>query len=221
MKTGKPHLEKFSGTPPDVLKRLKSSDAAEVVAFALHNQSAKSSAELLNAIEAAASLIVDFYDASEQEFIEKLVRVLVPTTVATPRLIAEARMQAAARAAVLASGDWLTAAQVATVAGLSLSNPSTQPNKWKREALIFTITNNGVDYYPAYGLDTQSDYRPLKVLAEVLRNFEGQKSGWGLAYWFASVNSFLGGKRPQDLLATVPQQVIAAARDESRGVTHG
>lgn len=30
--------------------------------------------------------------------------------------------------------------------------------------------------------------------------FRGRKDDWGLAYWFASPNSFLGGKRAQDLL---------------------
>ena len=38
---------------------------------------------------------------------------------------------------------------------------------------------------------------------------------------FQSVNGFLGGKRPQDLLATDPDRVIAAARDEVLGVLHG
>ena len=221
LKTRKPYVEKFSGTLPDVIKRLNSCDAVNVVAFALHNQSAKKSAEILKAIESAASLIVEFVGVREQETVEKLVQALIPKTVATPRALVDARMQAAARAAVLASGDWLTAVQVATIAGLSMANPSAQPNKWKRDALIFTIISNGVDFYPAYGLDKETDYRPLKALAEVLRTFEGQKSGWALAYWFASVNSFLGGKRPQDLLATAPQKVVAAARDESGVVTHG
>lgn len=46
-------------------------------------------------------------------------------------------------------------------------------------------------------------------------------SDWGLAYWFASVNSFLGGKRPQDLLIDTPDRVVDAAKDEVAGVLHG
>ena len=42
-----------------------------------------------------------------------------------------------------------------------------------------------------------------------------------MAYWFRSDNSFLGGKRPQDLLASAPDQVIAAALDEIHGIVHG
>ena len=48
-----------------------------------------------------------------------------------------------------------------------------------------------------------------------------RKYGWGLAYWFASANSLLGGKRPQDVLATSPDRVLAAAADEMAGIAHG
>jgi hypothetical protein len=44
--------------------------------------------------------------------------------------------------------------------------------------------------------------------------------GWSLAFCFQSVNSFLGGKRPMDVLAEKPDEVIAAAADESMGITH-
>ena len=47
------------------------------------------------------------------------------------------------------------------------------------------------------------------------------KDGWGLAYWFASANSFLGGKRPQDVLLESPERVLAAAADEMAEVAHG
>jgi hypothetical protein len=70
-------------------------------------------------------------------------------------------------------------------------------------------------------LDPAAGYRPLKALAPVLHEFGTSKSGWGLGYWFAGVNSFLGGRRPLDLLATHPALVLAAAEDEMAGVEHG
>ena len=57
--------------------------------------------------------------------------------------------------------------------------------------------------------------------AKVIEAFAGHKDGWGMAYWFRSDNSFLGGKRPQDLLATAPERVIDAALDEVQEVAHG
>lgn len=138
----------------------------------------------------------------------------VSTLIGTPK-------EAQARKAVLESGDWLTAAEVAQLAGLSTRNPSAQPNKWKKQGLIFAISHNGVDYFPGYGLDRKASFRPLKAMANVIEAFAGHKDGWGMAYWFRSDNSFLGGKRPQDLLATAPDRVIEAARDEVLEVAHG
>lgn len=126
-----------------------------------------------------------------------------------------------ARKAVLESGDWLTSADIAQVAQLSNRNPSAQPNKWKKQGQIFAISHGGVDYFPGYGLDPDVGYRPLKALAKVIQAFGAHKDGWGMAYWFRSDNSFLGGQRPQDLLASAPDRVIAAAQDEIQGIVHG
>ena len=130
-------------------------------------------------------------------------------------------MLVAARKAVLASGDWLNAAELAQLAGLSPRNPSAQPNKWKKQGQIFAIHHNGVDYFPGYGLDPDNAFRPLKALAGILLVLAPHKDGWGMAYWFMSANGFLGGQRPQDLLRTDPDRVLAAARDEVMGVLHG
>ena len=130
-------------------------------------------------------------------------------------------MLAQARRAVLESGDWLTAAELAQLAGLSNTNPSAQPNEWKKQGLIFAIHHNGVDYFPAYGLDRDVSFRPLKAMARVIEVFAGHKDAWGMAYWFLSDNSLLAGKRPQDLLAASPDRVIEAARDEVQEVAHG
>ncbi len=138
-----------------------------------------------------------------------------------PRLLKEAAMLVRARKAVLESGDWLTAADIAQLAGLSTRNPSAQPNKWKKQGQIFAIHHGGVDYFPGYGLDRDTGFRPVKALARIIKPFDGHKDGWGMAYWFRSDNSFLGGKRPQDLLASEPERVVEAAMDEVQEITHG
>ncbi|MVT71205.1 hypothetical protein GPL21_39935 [Bradyrhizobium pachyrhizi] len=130
-------------------------------------------------------------------------------------------MVAKARKTVLESGDWLTTAQIARMAGFGDSNLRSHPNKWKNDEQIFTVRHRGVDYFPRYALDGSIGCRPAKGLASVLSVFHGRKDDWGIAYWFASVNSFLGGKRPQDLLLDQPDRVIAAAEDEVTGVVHG
>ena len=87
--------------------------------------------------------------------------------------------------------------------------------------MIFAINHGGVDYFPGYGLDRNGSFRPLKALSKIIEVFGGHKDSWGMAYWFLSVNSFLGGKRPQDVLALEPDRVIEAAKDEVQGILHG
>ena len=60
----------------------------------------------------------------------------------------------------------------------------------------------------------------MKSLKKIIDLFKGHKEGWGLAYWLASDNSFLGGKRPLELLKTAPEQVLAAAHDELESIAH-
>ncbi len=134
--------------------------------------------------------------------------------VPAPSRLREASMETHARATVLKSGGLVTASQLAELAG---PNNSIQPDEWRERGQIFAVQHDGVDYYPGYGLDVN---HPLASLAQVMAVFDGRKDGWGLAYWFCSENSFLGGRRPQDVLKDDPARVIAAARDEIEGVVH-
>jgi hypothetical protein len=48
----------------------------------------------------------------------------------------------------------------------------------------------------------------------ILNIFGEAKDGCGLAFWFATLNRFLGDVRAQDVSATDFGRVIAAAKDE-------
>ncbi|WP_321931437.1 antitoxin Xre/MbcA/ParS toxin-binding domain-containing protein [Paraburkholderia guartelaensis] len=133
----------------------------------------------------------------------------------------DASMLRAARRAVFEASDWLTAEQVTRIACPDASGSSVRPDCWNAEGQIFSVRYVQQDYFPAYGLNPERQFRPVAALADVLRVFDSTKDGWHLAYWFASVNSYLDGKRPLDLLATEPGRVIVAAQEEARGVWHG
>jgi hypothetical protein len=150
-----------------------------------------------------------------------LLEQLLPERVAPVAAFAEARMLLQAKTAILESGDFISAAEIAQLAGYSPVNPSAQPNRWKRNGAIFAIPHRGSDYFPYYGLDPDENYRPRKAMGEVLSVFKGVRSGWGLAFWFAGLNSLLDGRRPQDLLRSHPARVVEAARDEMLGILHG
>jgi hypothetical protein len=58
-------------------------------------------------------------------------------------------------------------------------------------------------------------------MAEILKIFVDTKDGWRLAFWFSASNSFLDDERPQDVRATDPEHVLAAARDDMDELQHG
>ncbi|EZQ20251.1 XRE family transcriptional regulator [Halopseudomonas bauzanensis] len=217
-----PGVSTLAGTPKEVRARLGRSHAEHVLVLAF-DQIKPTDFEALaeNFTNVASSMFEVLLARQDRESLERLAEVLVPRTPPSPRLLKEAVMLVQARKAVLESGDWLTAAEVAQLAGLSTRNPSAQPNKWKKQGQIFAIHHNGVDYFPGYGLNREADFRPLKALARIIEVFAGHKDSWGMAYWFRSDNSYLGGQRPQDLLANEPEQVIEAALDEVQEIAHG
>ena len=214
-------LDVMTGAPKEIGRRLNQLDADQVVAIGLGHVSAKEVGAIAETLSRFVQLVRMNIARHERETLESLVEALVPKAPPTPTKLKEAAMLARARTAVLQEDNWLTTAQIADLAGFSTSNPSAQPNKWKRGGLIFAIRHRGVDYFPGYGLDPKTGYRPLKAMAKVIETFGDSKDGWGLAYWFSSANSFLGGKRPQDVLAKQPDRVIASAADEQEAVAHG
>lgn len=211
------------GSPKEVKSHLERSKADRVLVFAfdgIKQDDFKALAD--NFTNVASSMLEVLRKRQDRELLERLAEVLVPPRALPPaRLLKEAAMLVRARKAVLESGDWLTAADIAQLAGLSTRNPSAQPNKWKKAGQIFAINHGGVDYFPCYGLDRDTGFRPVKALAKIIETFGGHKDGWGMAYWFRSDNSFLGGKRPQDLLASESERVIEAAIDEVQEIAHG
>jgi hypothetical protein len=214
-------LDVMTGSPKEIGRRLNQLDADQVVAIGLEHVSAKEAGAIAETLVRFVQLVGLSVSRHERETLESLVEILIPRAPPTPTQLKEAAMLARARTAVLQEDNWMTTAQIADLAGFSTSNPSAQPNKWKRDGLIFAIRHRGVDYFPGYGLDPKTGFRPFKVMAKVIKAFGESKDGWGLAYWFSSANSFLGGKRPQDVLAKQPDRVIAAAADELAAVAHG
>ncbi|VVO74992.1 hypothetical protein [Pseudomonas fluorescens] len=172
-------------------------------------------------IEMLAHVFSQNMQKAGQETIDQIVSLFLPQVPVSSNLMREAQMLAKAKKAVLESGDWVTASDIAKLGEFTTNNPSSGPNKWKRHNRLFAIRHNGSDYFPVYGLDNDAAYRPLPAMREVINILATKKNSWGMAYWFASVSSLLGGKRPQDLLVTDPQRVIEAAMDEVAGITHG
>jgi len=131
-----------------------------------------------------------------------------------PRMLIEAKTN------ILNGGDFLPATEVAKLAGFTSTDLRLQLNKWALNREIFAIQHGRKEYLPLYGLNP-GDHRPRKEMAEILNIFQGAKDGWALAFWFAGLNSFLNDERPQDVLASDPERVIAAAKDEMAELRRG
>jgi hypothetical protein len=207
------------GTGPEVIQLLHRSTARRALAVTFAND------DEMHLLELMIRRVTEFYPQlmrqRQHEAIDKIVSALLPEVAIPDAALAQARMMVDAKSAILNSGDLLPAGEIAKLAGDSANNPSAQPNKWKRDGAIFAIHHKGTDYFPIYALNPDENYRPYKAVADILRVFGDTKDSWGLAFWFAGLNSFLDDQRPQDLLAADPERVIAAAKDEVEGVQHG
>ena len=122
---------------------------------------------------------------------------------------------------VLSGSEWLPAQEVSRRggAGTEVKNPSGLPNRWKRAKKIFAISSEGRDLYPAYALDIGG--QPLPLIKKILVLFGETKTPWSLAVWFGSPNSWLGNKKPKDLLTSEPEKVMEAALRAKEGPIHG
>ena len=217
-----PTVSTLAGTPKEVQSFLRKLHVGHVLVVAIDGIKSSDFQTLAGNLTNVTSFMFEvLLEGRDQGAMKTMATALMPKVPPSPRLLKETAMLVQARKAVLESGDWLSASDIAKLAGLSFLNPSAQPNKWKKKGLIFAINHGGVDYFPGYGLNRDGGFRPVKALNNIIKIFAGHKDAWGMAYWFRSNNSFLGGKRPQDLLASVPERVIEAAMDEVQEIAHG
>ncbi|RYY02348.1 MAG: hypothetical protein EOO53_12220 [Gammaproteobacteria bacterium] len=139
----------------------------------------------------------------------------VPTSVRENKMIEKAQEK------VIKSTRWISALTIEKLAQIESSDKSAVVTKWKAAQKIFSVNYLSEELYPVYAFDAQNGYQPAEVLKPIIELFLGKKDSWGIAYWFASANGFLGGKSPQDILEIDPARVLRAALDEVRGITHG
>ena len=207
------------GTGREVSAFLRQTPTRRTLAVTFENE------RELEAVEEVYRRIGEFLPqlirSRRQENLNKIVEGLMPEMAPSRAALIQARMQADAKAQILSSGEYVRANEIAKLAGYRENNPSAQPNKWKRDGAIFAIKHGGLDHFPLFGLNPDRGYKPYPELGQVLEEFHGARSGWSIAFWFAAGNSFLGDERPQDLLTSKSELVIAAAREEMEDIQHG
>jgi len=70
--------------------------------------------------------------------------------------------------------------------------------------MIFSVSHERAELFPAYAF-TDDKLQHCAGLQAILILFDGKKNNWGMAYWFAVANGYLGGERTQDILRAEPE----------------
>jgi hypothetical protein len=208
------------GSAEEIAPKLMDSKAQALVFVSNSKESAERTQARFEALKRAYAVIDTLMEFKQEDRWRALLEALTPDVSLSPNKLIEAGMFANAIKGILESRDFARAADIAEAAHFSKSNPSSQPNRWKKAGLIFAVPYKGIDLYPIYALEFKNGARPLPIMEKILQVFE-DKDDWQKAFWFGSVNSYLHNKMPKDLLRSKPQEVLRAAEIEAAGVQHG
>ncbi|WP_256589112.1 hypothetical protein [Pseudomonas sp. ACN8] len=133
----------------------------------------------------------------------------------------EQQMLEQAKKSILDSGDFLPPDQIAQRLGLPPMTLITTVDEWKARGQIFSIEHAGCSLFPMYTFQNGIEHGPVPDLKAILDLLRTKKDGWGIAFWFASSNAYIGGCRPQDILLLDAGKLLLAATDEVSGIIHG
>jgi hypothetical protein len=106
------------------------------------------------------------------------------------------------------SNPFWTSAQVAAESTSTARNRAAIASRWLREKKIFAIRYEGQRCFPRFQFQ---DGVPSPVIAQVIKIFPEHATGWDLAYFFATPNPNIGGRKPIELLKSNPARVVSLA----------
>jgi hypothetical protein len=116
-----------AGTLKQVRDRLGRSHTKRVVALTMEHENEVAEQAFMAMVTNFWPLVQNIIIDRQNQKINSIIEALMPDIPLPKHKLIEARMAAEARKAVLESGDWLTASQIADMAGFSATNPSAQP----------------------------------------------------------------------------------------------
>lgn len=148
--------------------------------------------------------------------VDRLVEALLPSQIAvpTPAAVLQARRNAQARSELLEEFGALRSQEVAALAGSRARNRAALANRWRAENRVMAVPVHDELVYP--GFQFTAEGRPHPAVGPTLEQLRSDPhtTDWQAALWFATPTSWLGGRRPVDVLDEEPDAVVEAARRE-------
>ncbi|PLC49566.1 hypothetical protein CR159_11530 [Pollutimonas subterranea] len=149
---------------------------------------------------------------------EAALQTVVDATPMRRAVASRASLESRAIEIVLNATEWYSAEEIGLKRNAQAKNPHGIVSRWHSEGKLFAIEREGKRFYPAYAFD--EFWQPRPVIGDVISTLEGA-SPFRIASWFSSDCSYLGSRRPMDLVASQPDEVVAAAMDHAVGPVHG
>lgn len=148
---------------------------------------------------------------------DRLVDALMPESIAvpTPAAVLQARRNAQARSALLDEFGALRSHEVADLAESRASNRAALANRWRAENRLVAVPVRDELLYP--GFQFNADGKPKPAIGPTIGWLRSDPhiTDWQVALWFVTPTSWLGGRRPVDLLDERPDAIVDAARREA------
>jgi len=102
-----------------------------------------------------------------------------------------------------------TSIQIAAESGSTARNRYELASRWSREHKTFAVRYERDLLYPRFQFQ---DGSPIPAVSRVIKEFPAHATGWDLAFFFTSPNSYIGGRKPLELLKEDPERLVALAR---------
>lgn len=102
-----------------------------------------------------------------------------------------------------------TSAEVAEESTSRAANRAAIASRWVNERKIFSVRFEGQQWFPRFQF---RDGGPIPTVSQVIKAFPGHVTGWELAYFFATPNPNIGGRKPLELLKGDPSRLLSLAQ---------
>jgi hypothetical protein len=145
---------------------------------------------------------------------DRLIDALMPESIAvpTPAAVLQARRNAEARSALLGEFGALRSHEVADLAESRASNRAALANRWRAENRLVAVPVRDELLYPGFQFNAEGKPKPGIGPAIGWLRSDPHTTDWQVALWFVTPTSWLGGRRPVDLLDEEIDAVVDAAR---------